>query len=237
MVGPASGDVIASGAHSIGIRIAGRDRSWGSSGKESMARGLHVERALLDPRGVHKLCREARSAPGAFGVGAGVASALPCLEAACARVVRLPRCLPAVRACPVAGARRSLEGTRAARSAPRAVDPAAAGAAAAANRERPARIGGTEPSGLSAFVAGVLRQARDAAALAPKDRRAPLDVPAPTAGSATDRPSGARIDPALGAREQPLGLCADRRRVAQARVTVSATLVRNMLARAGMRPK
>src|SRR5205809_2905201 len=59
--------------------------------------------------------------------------------------------------------------------------------------------------------------ARDAAAPAPADRRAPLDEPAPIAGAATDRPSGARIDPALGTREQPPGLCADRRRATQAR--------------------
>jgi hypothetical protein len=36
--GPASGVVIASGAHSIDIRIASRDRSSASSGKDSMAR-------------------------------------------------------------------------------------------------------------------------------------------------------------------------------------------------------
>jgi hypothetical protein len=42
--GSASADVIASGAHSVGIRIASRGRSSGSSGKASMAPDLHVER-------------------------------------------------------------------------------------------------------------------------------------------------------------------------------------------------
>jgi hypothetical protein len=43
-----------------------------------------------------------------------------------------------------------------------------------------------------------------------------VDVPAPAAGSAADRASGARSDPAARAREQSLGLCPDRWRVAQA---------------------
>src|SRR6266568_6893455 len=79
-------------------------------------------------------------------LGGGIASALPSLEAACARVVRLPRYLPAVRARLVARAQRPLEGTRAPRSAPGAVDPAAAGAAAAAaDGERSAVPRGAEP--------------------------------------------------------------------------------------------
>src|SRR5436190_17871561 len=70
--------------------------------------------------------------------GSRVASALPSLEAACACVVRLPGCLPAVLARLVARTQRRLEGTRAARSAPRAVDPPAAGATPAAGRQRSA---------------------------------------------------------------------------------------------------
>jgi hypothetical protein len=50
-------------------------------------------------------------------------------------------------------------------------------------------------------------------ALAPADRGAPLDVPAPAAGPATCRPAGApaAAGPAARAREQPLGLRSDRR--------------------------
>jgi hypothetical protein len=79
-------------------------------------------------------------------------------------------------------------------SAPRAVDPAEADAAATADGQRPAAAGGAEPVDTSAFVARVLRHARDAAALAPADRRAPVDVPAQAAGSAADRPRSARAD-------------------------------------------
>src|SRR5205809_426705 len=82
---------------------------------------------------------------------------------------------------PVARARRSLEGFRAAPSAPRAVGRAAAVAAAAAGGERPARIGRVEP-GDTAVRGTRSSSRRDAAALAPKDRRAPLDVLAPTTG-------------------------------------------------------
>jgi hypothetical protein len=45
-------------------------------------------------------------------------------------------------------------------------------------------------------VAGVHGQCRDVAALASADRCLALDVPASAAGSATDRPRGARADPA-----------------------------------------
>jgi hypothetical protein len=62
-------------------------------------------------------------------------------------------------------------------SAPAREPPLTAGAAAAAGGERPARTGGAGLSVPSAFVERVLRHARDAAALAPTDRCAPLDVP------------------------------------------------------------
>jgi hypothetical protein len=55
-------------------------------------------------------------------------------------------------------------------------------------------------------------------------------------GRPPGRPEGTPADPAARAREQPLGLRPDRRRVTQARITVSATLVRNVLARAGLPP-
>jgi hypothetical protein len=50
-----------------------------------------------------------------------------------------------------------------------------------------------------------------------RDRRAPVDVPAQAAGSAADRPRGARADPATRPGEQSLGIRPDRRRVTQAR--------------------
>jgi hypothetical protein len=48
-----------------------------------------------------------------------------------------------------------------------------AGATPAADRQRSAATGGPQPRGASSFVARVLNHARDAAALAPTNRRAP----------------------------------------------------------------
>src|SRR6266516_3293701 len=102
-------------------------------------------------RGVHKFDREARvRCRRSVGWGA-VASAVPSSEAACARVFRLRRRLSAFRARLVARAQRPLEGTRTCRSAPRVVDPAAAGAALAAARERPAGTDGAEPGDASSL--------------------------------------------------------------------------------------
>jgi hypothetical protein len=99
-------------------------------------------------------------------------------------------------------------------AAPRAVDPAAAGAATADQGVRPLGIGRVQPRDSSALVAGVPRHARNAVALAPADRRASLDVPAQAAGSAADRPGGTPADPAARPREQPLGLRPHLRRAA-----------------------
>jgi transposase InsO family protein len=85
-------------------------------------------------------------------------------------------------------------------------------------------------------VPRVLRHARDAAALAPADRCSPLDVPTQAAGSAADRASGARADRAARTGEQSLGYPRIVGELRKLGITVSATLVRNVLARAGLPP-
>src|SRR5262249_29677216 len=72
-------------------------------------------------------------------------------------------------------------------------------------------------SRVAPLLGGVPGAAGGAAALAPGPGRAPLGLPAPPAGPATDRAPGAGADPAAGAREHELGLRPDRRRAAQAR--------------------
>ena len=62
--------------------------------------------------------------------------------------------------------------------------------------------GGAEPADTTTFVARVPHHARDPGALAPTDRRAPVDVRAPTAGSATNRSRAPRVDPTTGAEER-----------------------------------
>ena len=112
----------------------------------------------------------------------------------------------------------------------------AAYAAAAADRTRPAGTGSAESGAASSVVAGVPGHTGHAAALAPTDRRAPLDLPAPAA-----RPTAARHE----VRELLLRLARENshwgyvRIVGELRkleITVSATLVRNVLARSGIPP-
>ena len=162
--------------------------------------------------------------------GRAVAWALPSSEAACARVVRL-RC---------SRAQRPFEGTRTPRSAPRVVDPAAAGAAPTADGRRPAVTGGAESGDTSAFVARVLHHARDSAALAPANRCVALDVPAQAAGPASRRPGGTSADPAARAGERYWGYVRIVGELRKLGITVSATLVRNVLrrhpSRTGARP-
>src|SRR6266511_3300059 len=168
-------------------------------------------------RGVHKSDREPGRGAGVRSVASAVASTAPSSEAACARVVCLRRRLSPVRTRAATRGQRWLEGTRARPASARAGDPAAGYAAAAADRTRPAGTGGAESGAASSVVARVPRYTGDAAALAPTDHRAPLDLPAPAARATAAGQGGARAHPAARAREQPLGLCSDRRRVAQAR--------------------
>jgi len=63
-----------------------------------------------------------------------------------------------------------------------------------------------------------------------------MDIPAQAARSAAARPAGAPTHPAAGAREQQLGVRADLGELRKLGITVSATLVRNVLRRAGVPP-
>ena len=132
----------------------------------------------------------------------------------------------------------ALEGAGDPRAAARAVDSSPAGAAAARSTARDrlllAALSRVLPRARgSAFVV----HAGDAAALAPAAGRSPLDVSAPAAGPAADRRGGARADPAARAREQPAGaMSGSSASCASSAIDVSATLVRNVLARAGIPP-
>jgi hypothetical protein len=149
--------------------------------------------------------------------GSRVASVLPSLEAARACAVRLSGCLSAVRARLVARTRRRLEGTRAAHLRHEL--------SILRRQARRPQLTGSDRLLLAALSRVVprrswrafLNHARDAAALAPTNRRAPVDIPPQAAGSAADRPRGARADPSTRPGEQSLGLRPDRRRVTQAR--------------------
>src|SRR5205823_13941263 len=78
--------------------------------------------------------------------------------------------------------------------------------------------------------------AGDVAALASASGRSPLDVPAPPAGSAADRVGGAGADRAAGAREHKLGYVRIVGELRKLGMKVSATLVRSVLAEAGIPP-
>src|SRR6266511_4228754 len=85
-------------------------------------------------------------------------------------------------------------------------------------------------------MARVSGDAGDVAALAPADHRQALDLPAQAAGPAAARPRGAPADPAARARERAVGLRRTAGELRKLEITVSATLVRNVLARAGIPP-
>jgi hypothetical protein len=84
-------------------------------------------------------------------------------------------------------------------------------------------------------MAGVPRHAGDAAPLAPTDRRAPLDVPAQAAGRPPFDKDVRELILRL-ARENDRGYVRIAGELRRLGMSVSATLVRNVLARAGVPP-
>ena len=188
------------------------------------------------PRGVHKLGREARCGAG-DRLGGRVASALPSPEAACARVVRLRRRLPAVRARLVARAQRPLEGTRAPRFC-------ATSCRSCGGRRGVSQLTESDRLVLAALSRVMPRRSWQTFLVTPETLlRWHRRIVARRWTYPHRRPGRPPVDPAV--RQLILRLARENshwgyvRIVGELRklgITVSATLVRNVLARAGIPP-
>jgi putative transposase len=101
---------------------------------------------------------------------------------------------------------------------------------------RPQLTEGAEPGDASSLVACVPRHASDAAALAPTDGRAPLDLSAQAAGPAPVDEKVRQLILRLARENTAWGYVRIVGELRKLGIAVSATLVRNVLARAGIAP-